>query len=295
MLAAVEKAGIVHMVNFSYRDSSALQEAAARIRKGEIGRVMHVETSYLQSWLSSKCWGDWRTEPNWLWRLSTSHGSMGVLGDVGCHLYDATCLLAGEIAELQCRLMTFSKGKPDPRSSEYSLDANDSFMTTVLFKGGGLGTVHSTRWATGHENALRFRIYGDRGAVEVDLDRSWNEYCLCAGTKNIDAATWERIEAKPTPNNNYWRFIKAVQTGRGDPSDFTNGLHIQAYLHLVWSLMRRRDGLRWCEANCREASDTNWYYTDLNQSDVNASNGGGPCWPPRRAGSPSSILSYAFE
>ena len=50
---------------------------------GEIGKVRHIEASYLQSWLVSKAWGDWSTESQWLWRLSTKHGSNGVLGDVG--------------------------------------------------------------------------------------------------------------------------------------------------------------------------------------------------------------------
>jgi predicted dehydrogenase len=39
---------------------------------GEIGEIKHVEASYLQSWLVSKFWEDWRTDPKLLWRLSTA-------------------------------------------------------------------------------------------------------------------------------------------------------------------------------------------------------------------------------
>jgi predicted dehydrogenase len=230
MLEAVEKSGIINMVNFSYRDSSAMQEAALRIRKGDLGRVLHVETSYLQCWLSSTCWGDWRTSGNWLWRLSSAHGSLGTLGDIGCHLYDGTILLAGPISEVFCRLKTFDKGAPDNRIGEYLLDANDSFNASVEFTSGALGVVHSSRWATGHKNSLLFRVYGDEGAVEIDLDQAWDRYRICAGRKHVNEAAWDTVKAKPSPNN-YERFVRAIRTGEPDPSDFANALRIQACMH----------------------------------------------------------------
>ena len=43
--------------------------------------------------------GDWCTEPRWLWRLSTSHGSKGTVGDIGIHLIDfATFAIGSDIA-----------------------------------------------------------------------------------------------------------------------------------------------------------------------------------------------------
>ncbi|RUX64329.1 Gfo/Idh/MocA family oxidoreductase, partial [Mesorhizobium sp. M7A.F.Ca.CA.004.08.2.1] len=88
MADAAEAAGIVNMVNLTYRNVPALQKARQMVQAGEIGTVRHVEASYLQSWLVSKFWGDWRTDPKWLWRLSRGHGSNGVLGDVGIHILD---------------------------------------------------------------------------------------------------------------------------------------------------------------------------------------------------------------
>ncbi len=43
-----------------------------------------------------------------------------------------------------------------------------------------LGTIHSSRWATGQGNSLRVRVYGDQGAIEVDLDRAYDEYRICS-------------------------------------------------------------------------------------------------------------------
>ena len=229
MADAAAKAGVINMVNFSYRNSSALQAAAQAIRDGRIGRVTHVESSYLQSWLINRAWGNWRESPGLAWRLSTKHGSAGVLGDLGCHIYDMTTLLCGDIARIDCRLQCFDKGVPDNQLGEYTLDANDSFASTVVFDNGAIGVVHSSRWAAGHANSLRARVYGSLGAIEVDLDRSYTEYWLCTG-KDVEKFTWKPVKCKPTPTN-YQRFIKAIKTGVPDPSDFQNGVKIQAYLH----------------------------------------------------------------
>src|SRR5690606_20209247 len=71
MTELAEQAGVVNMVNLTYRNVAELQHARELVEAGAIGAVKHVEASYLQSWLVSKAWGDWRTDPGWLWRLST--------------------------------------------------------------------------------------------------------------------------------------------------------------------------------------------------------------------------------
>lgn len=228
MVRAVRKAGVVNLVNFSFRDSSALQECARRIAAGDIGRVMHVEGSYLQAWLPSKVWGDWRTRTAFLWRLSTQHGSMGTLGDIGCHLLDGVAFVGGDIAEISCRLENFHKGVPRNRMGEYRLDANDSFSATLLFRDGGLGVAHATRWATGQTNSLALRIYGDVGGIRIDRDRSMDHYEICVG-KDVDTSTWRTVKARPAPNT-YRRFVNAIRNGTQEASDFVNGLKVQAYL-----------------------------------------------------------------
>ena len=153
MTAAAQKAGVVNMVNLSYRDWPAIQAVAQCVAKGMLGELRHIEASYLQAWLVSKAWGDWRTTPAWLWRLSCKHGSNGVLGDVGVHIVDFACFPAGPIAKVYCQLKTFPKAKGN-RVGEYVLDANDSAVINVTFQNGALGTIHTTRWCGGHANRL---------------------------------------------------------------------------------------------------------------------------------------------
>ncbi len=237
MRDAALRAGVVNMVNFSYRNSSGLQKAAEVVQQGRIGRIMHVEASYLQSWLANTSWGNWQTNPGLTWRLSTKHGSAGDLGDIGCHIYDMTTLLCGDIAEINCQLRTFDKGVPGNQLGEYILDANDSFVSIVSFANGGLGTIHSSRWATGQANSLRVRVYGDKGAIEVDLDRSYDEYRICRG-KDVPTFTWKTVKCKSTPSN-YQRFVRAIKTGVNDVNDFANGAKIQAYLECSFASDRQ--------------------------------------------------------
>jgi predicted dehydrogenase len=61
MTEAIEKAGLVGMVNFTYRNSPALQKGRQMVLAGDIGAVRHVEATHLQSWLVAKAWGDWKS------------------------------------------------------------------------------------------------------------------------------------------------------------------------------------------------------------------------------------------
>ena len=227
MVAAAQKAGVIHMVNFSYRDWSALQAAKQAIERGDIGEIRHVEASYLQAWLVSKCWGDWRTSPAWLWRLSSKHGSKGVLGDVGVHIVDFATYPAGPIKEVYCRLKAFHKAEGD-RIGDYPLDANDSAVLNVEFANGALGTIHTTRWCGGHANRLFLKIAGTKGTLEIDSDRSTTSYKICNG-EGLDKNEWQEIQATPTPTN-YERFITAIQTGQAEQPDFLRGAEIQKVL-----------------------------------------------------------------
>lgn len=226
MANAAQHAGVINMVNLSYRDSSAIQKAHELVKQGVIGNIRHVEASYLQGWLVPKPGSDWRTSPSMLWRLSTRHGSNGVLGDLGVHILDFASFAAGDICSINCHLKTFPKIEGDS-IGEYVLDANDSAVITTEFTGGALGTVHLTRWAPGQQNSLRLRVYGDQGSLIVDLDDSWTTL------KIYRAATadhqWETMDCGKTPTN-YQRFITSIQTHTNDQPDFARGAQVQNWL-----------------------------------------------------------------
>lgn len=227
MVDAARRAGVVNMVNFSYRDWPCIQGAAAAIRRGDIGEIRHVEASYLQAWLPSKVWGDWRTNDGWLWRLSTGHGSMGALGDVGVHIVDYATFPCGPVKEVFCRMKAFPKA-PGNRIGKYKLDANDSAILTVEFANGALGTIHTSRWVGGHANRLALKIAGTKGTIAMDSEVSTDSFRICNGL-DLDKSAWREVACKATPNN-YQRFISAIRSGKPGEADFARGAEVQKVL-----------------------------------------------------------------
>jgi len=227
MAAAARRSRRVAMVNFSYRNWPAIHAVAAVVRSGQIGKIRHVEASYLQSWLSSRVWGDWRRSEQWLWRLSSRHGSRGVLGDVGVHIFDFVTYPVGPIDRVFCHLRTFPKATGD-RIGDYVLDANDSAVMTVEFDNGALGIIHTTRWSGGHANRLHLKISGTRGAVEIDSERSTSRYRICQGA-NLHRARWHEVSAPPVPTN-HEAFVAAIRSRRHPQPDFARGAAVQKML-----------------------------------------------------------------
>ncbi len=220
--------GLIGMVNLSYRNVAVLQKAAELVADGTIGQLRHFEASYLQSWLTQPAWGDWKTESQWLWRLSTQHGSKGVLGDVGIHILDFATFAAGSpVDALSCRLKTFHKAEGD-RIGEYPLDANDSFTLQAELQNGALGTISASRFASGHLNDLRLRLYGDRGGLEVLFEKSAERLKICKGA-DLEQADWKEISVGAVPTV-YERFITAVLKGKPGNPDFNHGARLQAAL-----------------------------------------------------------------
>ena len=231
MVDVAEKSGLVNMVNLTYRNVAQLQKAREIVTSGQIGAVKHVEASYLQSWLVSKAWGDWRTESQWLWRLSKKHGSNGVLGDIGVHILDFASYGSGlDIDHVFARLKTFDKA-PGNKIGEYELDANDSFTMAVDFNNGALGVIHATRWATGHFNELRLRVYGERGGVEVQHRHDGSKLLVCLG-ENADKGVWEEMAVEPVLTN-YERFAGAVRAGKNQEPTFRHAANLQRVLDLA--------------------------------------------------------------
>ncbi|MBB3979416.1 putative dehydrogenase [Rhizobium azooxidifex] len=231
MAQAAERSGLVTMVNLTYRNVAPLQMARELVLSGTLGMVRHIEASYLQSWLVSRAWGDWTTESQWLWRLSTRHGSNGVLGDVGIHILDFAAYGSGsDVEAIYARMKAFDKA-PGNRIGEYDLDANDSFAMTAEFSNGALGVIHASRWATGHLNELRLRMHGDRGALEVIHTPEGSSLRGCIG-EDVENARWREIDAGQVPTN-YERFVAAVRERRQVEPGFRHAANLQKVLDLA--------------------------------------------------------------
>ena len=193
--------------------------------------MRHVEAAYLQSWLTQPAWGDWKTETKWLWRLSTSHGSNGVLGDIGVHILDFATHVAGlPVTDVSARLKTFDKA-PGGQIGEYTLDANDSFAMHVGLGDAATGVVHATRMATGHLNDLSLRIFGTEGGLDVRFEGGESRLRACLGEART-TGTWSEVTCPPVKTN-YERFIDAIRDGGPHLPDFRRGATLQRVLDLA--------------------------------------------------------------
>ena len=231
MARAAAAAGVVNMVNLTYRNVPALIHAAHLVAEGRIGDVRHFEASYLQSWLTQNAGGDWATEHQWLWRLSTAHGSMGVLGDVGVHILDFATFAAGAPVErVSCRLQTFDKAEGG-EIFPYVLDANDSMAMHLRLSNGAIGVIHASRFASGHLNDLRLRIYGTRGGLDVRYEKGTSALYISEGEALL-TGDWTEMAAPEVPTN-YERFIAAIRAGTAVLPDFARGAALQRVLDLA--------------------------------------------------------------
>ncbi len=151
-----------------------------------------------------------------------------MLGDVGIHILDFATFIAGmDATQISCLLQTFDKA-PGGRIGEYTLDANDSATMQLRLSNGALGTVAATRFATGHLNDLRLRLYGLAGGLEVGFEKNVSHLRACLG-EDVQTGTWQDVDCPPVPTI-YQRFIAAIRgEGAADP-DFARGALLQQLL-----------------------------------------------------------------
>jgi predicted dehydrogenase len=160
--------------------------------------------------------------------LSSKHGSKGVLGDVGVHILDFVTFVAGSMAsDVSCRLKTFAKA-PGDQIGAYHLDANDSCAMHLELEGGATGVISASRFASGHHNDLRLRLYGTLGGLEVRFERKTETLELCVGD-DLLTETWRDVAA-PAVNSIYQKFVDAiVRSGPAEPG-FARGAELQRVL-----------------------------------------------------------------
>ncbi|HEX6323563.1 MAG TPA: Gfo/Idh/MocA family oxidoreductase [Vicinamibacterales bacterium] len=166
MLAAVEKAGVVHMICHNYRRAPAVMLAKQLIDEGRIGDIRHFRGTYLQDWIA---------DPSFpmVWRLEKSKAGSGALGDIGAHAIDLARFLVGEITEVAGHLETFIRERPLPgsRRKRGRVTVDDAAMALMRFDEGAIGTMEATRMARGRKNQNRFEINGSKGSIAFDLER----------------------------------------------------------------------------------------------------------------------------
>ena len=177
MLAAAERAGVVHYVNHNYRRAPAVMLAKQLVDEGFVGRIFHWRGAYLQ---------DWIVDPSFplTWHLDARRAGAGPSFDLGSHNVDLARFLVGEIERVSAMTARFVEERPLPGAGAATFSAGsggsgdtgtvtveDAAFVLAEFDNGALGSIETSRFAPGRKNQHTFEIYGSEGSIAFDLER----------------------------------------------------------------------------------------------------------------------------
>jgi len=152
----LDETGLTLALTHTYSGYPAVKEARARVKRGDLGKIRRIYVEYPQGWLSSKeedgnnKQAEWRTDPK-------RSGKAGCMGDIGTHAHHLAEYISGlKTTEVCADLNTFVAGR----------QLDDDGAVLLRFENGAQGVLIATQIAAGEENALKIRVYGEKGGLE---------------------------------------------------------------------------------------------------------------------------------
>ena len=249
MLAAVRKAGVVHMVCHNYRRIPAIALAKEMIERGDLGnRIYHYRARYAQ---------DWIVDPEFplVWRLQSKHAGSGAHGDINAHIIDLARYLVGEFAEVSATMQTFVKERPLTARSRRrgKVTVDDAVAMIGRFQNGAMASLEATRFAAGRKNSLTIEINGNGGSLMFDLEemnrlrfyemkepkdrRGFRDIMVTEPTHRYAMNWWPPghiIGYEQTFVHTIADFIEAVVARKSAQPTFEDGVRNQRVLEAAW-------------------------------------------------------------
>src|SRR6266704_4340421 len=152
----VRRSGLIFGLTHNYTGYPLVRQAREMVEAGELGQIRVVQVEYAQDWLTTpvEATGNkqavWRTDP-------AQSGPAGSLGDIGTHAYNIARFVTGlRCEQVAAEVSIFVPGR--------RLD--DNVQMLLRFEGGARGMLWASQVATGNENNLRLRVYGEKAGVE---------------------------------------------------------------------------------------------------------------------------------
>ena len=165
----------VNGINFCYRYYPVIQEAAARVRRADLGDVRMVLGHFLQDWLSYETDYSWRLDPN-------VAGKSNTMADLGSHWCDLVQFITGlKITEVLAEFDTILPKRRKPKSGPLSFGAVQNVETVdveipvedyaslfLRLENGARGNFTTCQLAIGKKVDIDLQIYGAKESY------SWN-------------------------------------------------------------------------------------------------------------------------
>lgn len=155
----------VTQMTFNYRFIPAILRAKELVDAGALGEIFTARVCYLHAGYVDP------TRP-YSWRLDRAiSGRSGALFDLGSHAIDLTRYLLGDFDAVQHMAKTFVTERPlkDDPATMKPVDVDDVSFLLFRLKNGGVGTLESSRFATGVQDEIRFEAHGSKGAIRFNL------------------------------------------------------------------------------------------------------------------------------
>jgi len=152
----VDNTGLILALTHTYTGYPMIKEARHIFQTGKLGAVRKVYVEYPQGWLATALehegnkQASWRTDPE-------QSGEGGAVGDIGTH--------AANLAEYVSGL-TITKLCADVNIVVNNRLLDDDSAALLKFDNGASGVLMATQIATGEENDLKLRVYGEKGGLE---------------------------------------------------------------------------------------------------------------------------------
>ncbi|AHJ96827.1 Gfo/Idh/MocA family protein [Hymenobacter swuensis] len=168
MIDACKKANVKLMVAYRAQYEPFNLDAIARIRKGELGKVMQITADHGRIVDPTGDKAD-------TWRIQKKLAGGGSLMDLGIYSLNATRYLTGE-EPVEVTALEMSD-KADPRFKE----VEDRIHFTLRFPSGILATCTSS-YST--EGVKRYRVFGDKAWLDLDPATDYYKHNMTIGDKD---------------------------------------------------------------------------------------------------------------
>jgi predicted dehydrogenase len=154
LVRTVRRTGLVFGLTHNYTGFPMVREARERVMAGELGRVRVVQAEYPQDWLTTRL--EETGQKQAAWRTDPAQSGGGAIGDIGSHAFNLAAFITGLEAEQLCAdLSTFVAGRR----------VDDNCNILLRYQDGARGMLWASQVAPGNDNALRVRVYGDKGGL----------------------------------------------------------------------------------------------------------------------------------
>ncbi len=161
LIDLTRQTGCIFGVSYVMSCFPIIRQAREIVLNGEIGQINQVHVEFMQDWMTPE---DVADAPHVKWRLEPSKsGKTSCVGDIGTHAAHLAQFVSG-LDMTHLRAEFYVCGSPKP--------LEDSVFMMTRYEGDVPGTLMATRLAPGNRGGLRLRIFGSKGGVEWDMEKS---------------------------------------------------------------------------------------------------------------------------